>query len=294
MIELFAQIIVNTIFTATVYILIALSFYITYLPTKILNLSHAAIITLASYFYLSFHLIINHYLITFWASILLTTFTGLIIYKIIFYKLISKSTQKWIILIASLGIYIILQNTISLTWGDEVKSIRFSDVKVGHNLFGAYITNIQVIIVFVSIIILILSIGFYRFTKIGKQMKAVSSNIELSTVFGINKNWIFILSFGLGSFVAAISGLLIAFENDLTPTFGFNLLLYGVVAMIIGGVGSLSGIVGGAFLLSIALNIGAYYLDSKWMDAIAYIILILFLFWKPLGLSGTKLKKIEI
>jgi len=125
-------------------------------------------------------------------------------------------------------------------------------------------------------------------------MKAISSNLELSSIFGINQNKIFLLAFGLGSCLAAISGILIAFEKDLTPTLGFNLLLYGVVAMIIGGVGSLWGIVGGAFLLSIAQNIGAYYLDSKWMDAIAYIILILFLIWKPLGFSGTRLKKVEL
>jgi branched-chain amino acid transport system permease protein len=61
--------------------------------------------------------------------------------------------------------------------------------------------------------------------------------------------------------------------------------------MIIGGVGSLWGIVLGAFLLSTAQNVGGFLFDSKWMDAIAYIILILFLIWKPLGFSGKKLKK---
>lgn len=292
--EQLPQILINILYTAIIYFIIALSFYILYFSTKLLNIAHAAIITLSSYFFLSFYSAFNSLLPAFILSIASSTLSGLIIYKIVFYKLIKNNTPKWIVLIASLGVYIIFQNAISLIWGDDVKSIRFADVKVGHDFFGAYITDMQVIIILAGINFLILSLLFYRFSKIGKQMKAISSNLELSSIFGINQNRIFLIAFGLGSCVAAISGILIAFENDLTPTFGFNLLLYGVVAMIIGGVGSLWGIVGGAFLLSIAQNIGAYYLDSKWMDAIAYIILILFLLWKPLGLSGKRLKKVEI
>lgn len=294
MIGLISQILFNTLYTAMVYILIALSFYLIYSPTKILNLAHAVIITLASYFFLSFHLIFKHFLPSFILSIVLTALIGMILYKAVFYKLIKNNSQKWIVLIASLGVYVIIQNAISLIWGDGVKSMRFDDVKVGHELLGAYITDIQIIIILAGLFFLILSFLFYKFTKTGKQIKAISSNIELANIFGINQNKIFLLAFGLGSFLAAISGILISFDKDFNPTFGFNLLLYGVVAMIIGGVGSLWGIVGGAFLLSIAQNIGAYFLDSKWMDAIAYIILILFLIWKPLGFSGKRLKKVEI
>ncbi|GHU75870.1 hypothetical protein FACS189414_0860 [Bacteroidia bacterium] len=74
----------------------------------------------------------------------------------------------------------------------------------------------------------------------------------------------------------------------------FNWLLYGVVAMIIGGVDSNWGLVGGAFLLATAQHLVAYYIGSQWMNAVAYVILILFLIGKPLGFSGKRLKKIEI
>ena len=80
----------------------------------------------------------------------------------------------------------------------------------------------------------------------------------------------------------------------MTPTFGFNLLLYGVVAMIIGGVGSTRGLIAGSLLVATAQHLSAYYIDTKWMDAVTYIILILFLIWKPLGFSGKQLKKVEL
>lgn len=111
---------------------------------------------------------------------------------------------------------------------------------------------------------------------------------------GINPSTVILWAFGIGSGLAAIAGILVAFDTDMTPTMGFNLLLYGIVAMIIGGVGSTWGLVGGAFLLATAQHLSAYPINSKWMDAIAYIILILFLIWKPLGFSGKRLKKIKI
>jgi len=101
-------------------------------------------------------------------------------------------------------------------------------------------------------------------------------------------------AFGIGSALAAVAGILIAFDTDMRPTMGFSWLLYGVVAMIIGGVGSNLGLAGGALLLATAQHLAAYYIGSQWMDAVAYIILILFLIAKPLGFSGKRLKKIEI
>jgi branched-subunit amino acid ABC-type transport system permease component len=116
----------------------------------------------------------------------------------------------------------------------------------------------------------------------------------LSNIVGISSDRVILQAFALGSALAAVAGILIAFDVDMTPTMGFKWLLYGVVAMIIGGVGSHWGLVGGALLLAASQHLAAYYIGSQWMDAVAYIILIVFLIAKPLGFSGKRLKKIEI
>jgi branched-chain amino acid transport system permease protein len=133
-----------------------------------------------------------------------------------------------------------------------------------------------------------------KYHKIGRNIRAVASNPELSNIFGINSDRVILWAFGIGSALAAVAGILVAFDTDMTPTMGFRLLLYGIVAMIIGGVGSTWGLLGGAFLLAAAQHLAAYYIGSQWMDAVAYVILILFLIWRPLGFSGKRLKKIEI
>jgi len=120
---------------------------------------------------------------------------------------------------------------------------------------------------------------------------------KLKAKWGIRSNWdvvAILIVFAIGSALASIVGVLVAFDTGMTPTMGFNLLIYGVVVMIIGGVGSLWGLAGGSLLLATTQNLGAFFIDSAWMDAIAYIVLILFLVWKPLGFSGKQLKKVNL
>lgn len=202
--------------------------------------------------------------------------------------------ESWQMMIASLGLYVVLQNVISMIWGDSTLSFRTWEIKVGHEFIGAYITDVQIITIASSVILLFLTHLFMQRTHIGRQIKAVASNPELSRVLGISETKAIAWSVGIGTGLAACAGILIAADIDMTPTMGFNWLLYGVVAMIIGGMGRMRYLLLGALLLATAQHLSAYYIDSKWMNATAYVILIVFLYFRPYGFSGKQLKKAEI
>lgn len=289
------QIFINILLSGFVYLLVSLSFVLIYSSSKFFNLTHAIAITFGAYFSFLFSVQLNFpFLFSIPIAIFLSVVIGLVSELGIFKQLRIKKINSFLLLIASLGLYVILQNLISIVWGDNTKSIRTGQIKAGNEIFGAYITNTQIVIIVVSIFLFVAMVVFLRVHKMGKQIRATSSNEELANIFGIDSNRVILWSVAIGSALAATAGVLVAFDMDMTPTMGFNLLLYGIVAMIIGGVDSNWGLVGGAFLLATAQHLGAYYIDSKWMDAIAYIILILFLIWKPLGFSGKQLKKVEI
>lgn len=275
--------------------MLSYSFSIIYQTTKFFHITHGIIITLGAYCVYSLNQLLGiNITISIFVSILFSIAFGLL-FEIFPYKYLrKKKVSNLVLLIASLGIYIIFQNLISLIFHDSSKSFTTGHVNVGYDFFGALITKTQIAIIFTSISLVFIVSLILKKTKIGKNIRAVSSNSDLSNIFGINPNSVILWVFGLGSALASITGILVAFDTDMTPTMGFNLLLYGIVAMIIGGVGSTWGLVGGSLLLAIAQHLGAYYIDSKWMEAIAYIILILFLIWKPLGFSGKRLKKIEL
>jgi len=289
------QLLINIIFTSQLYLIVAFSFAIIYQTTNFFHLSHAAIITLGSY--LTYYLFVKCSLplwFSIFSAILISVFIAILIQQLVYKPLSNVKDKSLILLIVSLGVYVILENIISLIWGDGTLSMRTANVKIGYEVFGAYITKIQIITILVSFGLLIVEILILNRIKLGRQIKAVSSNSELTKIFGINSNKVILCSFVIGTTCAVIAGILTAFDTDMTPTMGFSILLYGIVAMIIGGVGSTWGLIGGSLLLATAQHLGAYYIDSKWMDAIAYIILILFLIWRPLGFSGKRLKKINI
>jgi len=289
------QVFINIVISFTIYVLIAISYSIIYHPTRFFHLAHAAIITIGAYFIFFFT---HEFLIPFSFSIALaivsTTLLGISCEILIYRQMRKKTAPALAYLIASIGLYVVLQNCISLFFGDDTKIINTSNIVIGNQIFDAYITTIQIIIIIISIALFITVNLFLHFTAIGKSIRAVSSNPDLCNIYGISSNKIILIAFGIGSTLAATAGILSAMDTNMTPTFGFNLLLYGMVAMVIGGVGSTSGLIAGSLLVATAQNLAAYYIDTKWIDAVTYIILILFLIWKPLGFSGKRLKKVEV
>lgn len=289
-----SQLVLNIFFSASIYLLIALSFSLIYSSLKFFYFAHAATISLSSY--LLYSLLEANFSITcaIIISLLVINIIIIIIDFFIYSKFRKKDSTPLVQLITSIGLYVIIQNLISLLWGDETRTIHSGAIKAGHTYLGAYVTNIQIISILVSISLFFSLYYFLKKTRLGLKIRAIASNNKLLNIYGIDPSKIILLSFCIGSTLAGIVGFLVAFDINLTPTMGFRLLLYGVVVMIIGGVGSTKGLIWGSLLLSISQHVGAYYIDSKWMDVIAYIILILFLIWKPLGFSGRRLKKIEL
>ena len=290
-----SQIIIFILLTGSIVLLSGLSSAISFNSTKFFNFVQAANISFAAYFTFLFF---NHFQLNLFFAIALSIICCVFICTLceifIFRYIRFKNFSSFTFLIASIGIYIVLQNLISLFFGDETKIILMNNAKVGHKMLGTYITDIQIITISLSGSLFFIVLVLLYKTSLGKQIRAISDNQALSNIYGINSNRIILSATIVSSVIASVLGILIALDLDMTPTFGFNYYLYGVVAMIIGGVGSYRGLIAGAFLLATAQQITALYIDTKWMDAITYLILILFLIWKPLGFSGKQLKKNEL
>lgn len=289
------QIIINILLSVTVILIVALSFQIIYTSSKFFNFAHAIIFTSGAYFSFLFIQILGwSYYTAIPSAIILAILLGNLIEFTIYKPLRKKKSSTIILLLASLGIYIVLQNLISLFFGDDTKSIRTWEVREGINILGAYITPVQIIIVICSALLVIVVSAYLHLAKTGKAIRAVASDSELSKLSGIKSDRIILISFAIGSALAGIAGILVALDVDMTPTMGMNMLLMGVVVMIIGGVGSIWGIILGSLLLATAQNLAVWYISSQWMDATAFIILLIFLLFKPEGFMGKKVRKANV
>jgi branched-chain amino acid transport system permease protein len=285
------QILINGIFAGSIYTLIGLSFSLIYSTTKFFHFAHGAIYVTGPYFAYLLHSLLGIPLIySLPLAAACSSFLGIALELFIYKPLRNKGSTSLILLLASLGIYIIIQNTISMIFGDETKSLRCGVVREGLQFLGARITVIQITIVIICIVLLIGCWAFMKYTRIGNAMRAVASDSELSLISGIDTDRTILFAFATGSALAGIAGILISFDIDMTPTMGMRALMMGVVAVIIGGVGSMPGVALGALLLGIAQHLGIWQISSQWQDAIAFVILLIFLLFRPQGFLGKKVK----
>jgi len=289
------QVVLNIFISASLILLVANSFSILYTTVKFFHLAHGAVITAGAYFvfYFSTRLSIP-FLTAVPLAILSGALLGVLCEVFVYRQMRKKRRPALACLIASLGLYVVFQNCISLYFGSDAKVFRSGPVEAGHKVLGAHITTTQLITIEVSVLLFFMTGLFLRHTSAGRSIRAIACDQELGEIYGINSNKIIIIVFAIGSAMAATAGILAAIDTNMTPAFGFDLLLYGVVAMVVGGVGSTWSIVAGALLVSASRNFAGYYIDTKWMDAVTYVVLILFLIWKPLGFSGHRLKKINL
>ena len=274
-------------------ILVGLGFSISYRTTKFFNLAYAFLFVVGPYFVL----MLNSHLglpLAVVLSVLLVGLTGVLLDVLVYRPLRHKNASTLILLLTSLGIYVILLNVISLIFGDESISIRLGKVEQGIDIFSAKITSIQIVHIGLSIATIIITSISLKFTRIGLAILAVSSSPELANVTGIQSEKIIIWTTLVSSIFIGLAGILVALDVNMNPTMGMNALLMGIIVVIIGGVGSIPGIALGALLLGLAQHLGVWAISSQWQDAIAFIILFIFLLFKPEGFMGKKVSAAKV
>lgn len=289
------QLAVNGLTSAAIYALVGVSFLIPFRTTRFFNFAHAAVFTIAAYMVFMFKVWAGFPLVvSIFLGLLISTLLGIALGKIVYQPLNRKRASTLILLLAFLGVYIILQNIISLFFGDDAKSIRSGTVVEGVSFCGAKITSIQILTVCTSIFLFIILAILLKKTIWGKAIRAVANDIELAQISGIHSGRVVLLSFAIGSLLAGVAGILMALDVDMSPTMGMNALIMGIIAVIIGGINSVYGVAFGALLLGLAQHFGIWKIGSQWQDAIAFVILVLFLLFKPEGFFGKKVKSATV
>jgi branched-chain amino acid transport system permease protein len=289
------QLIFYGIVEAGGYSLVAISFALIYRTTRFFHFSHGAVYTFGAYFAYLFAVQLGlSRIIAFPLACVATAVLGMLLELGVYKPMRRGNATDLTLLIASLGLYVALQNVISMAWGDDTKTMRTGEVVEGHLFLGARITDVQIIIIVTSIVLITLMALILTQTKFGKSLRALANDHELARLSGINSDRYILYAFAIGSFLAAVASIMISFDTDMTPTMGFNALLMGVTAVIVGGVESLPGAALGGLLIGLAQNLGVAVLPSQWQDTIAFGILILFLLFRPHGILGRKAQKIIV
>ena len=285
------QLAINGFISGGIYALIALGFSVIYRTVKFFHFAHGAVYAIGAY--IAYSLIISlgfNPIVSFFLAAALAGIVGVLIDRLVYWPLRKRKAPNLVFLIASFGVFIFVQNLLQLIYGAQILTIRTGPVKEGHHFLGAVITDTQILILLVAVTLFIGLWLFIKKTKLGKAMRAVADDPLAASVVGINPERSILAAFAIGSALAGAAGILISLETNIEPTMGMNAILKGIIASIIGGIGSIPGAIFGGLFLGIAENLGIWKISAGWKDCIAFVILIVFLLVRPGGIMGIKTK----
>jgi branched-chain amino acid transport system permease protein len=280
-----AQLIANGIIAGSIYALVALGYTMVYGILKFINFAHGEVYMLGAYFaYVLAKVYHVPIVAAFIISMILCAIVGVIIERVA-YRPLRKSTRL-APLITAIALSIFLQSLALLVWGSEIRTFRTGEISKGHNILGAIVTDTQLMIIATTIVLMLLLWLFIKKTKIGKAMRATADNLEVAKLIGINTDRVIATVFAIGSALAAAGGILIGIEQNLEPTMGVTIGIKAFTATVVGGIGNIWGAVVGALLIGLVENIGIWFIPSGYKDAIAFVILVIMLIFKPSGIFG--------
>lgn len=286
---MFTQLFINGLIAGAMYALVASGFSLIYATCKFVHFAHGSVIAIAGYFLYLFFAVLG---LNFWLAVLLaitlSAFLGLAINALVYKKFRQRKASAVILLIASFALLILFESLILIFFGADVKTIGFIKIGKGLEFFNAIITPLQIVIIIVAAMLFGLLFLLMKKTKIGKAIRAVADNKDVAEIVGISAEKIYNYVFFLGSLIAGVAGVLVGLEQNLEPTMGTALMIKGFSGAVIGGINAVPGAILGSFLLGFVENFGIWFLPSGYKDAIAFIILFIFLLFKPQGILGKK------
>ena len=288
--DVISQIVLNAVIAGSIYALVALGFNLIYSTGKFFDLSYGAIAVVGGYGVLYFYKTLNLPLIvSIILAVIVSALIGLIIEMFVYRPLRIRKSSNTVMIIASLGVLTAIQSVIAIIFTSQFQTLSKNEgVSRSFSFFGGFITETELTILLVAILITAILGVALKYTTFGKAVRAIADDEEVANIVGINSKRILSVVFFIGYAIAAIAGIAVGFDTGLEPTMGLTLLLKGVVASIIGGIGSIYGGVTGAYLLSGIENIGAWQFAGEWKDAIAFVVLIVFLLFRPQGILRKK------
>ena len=224
-----------------------------------------------------------------WAvSCLLAGCVGLALYRGLYVSMRQRARSPLVMLVATLGILLAISAFIVIIFQSAPRPLPDPFGSEPWTIGGANIKGFNIFIIGVALAGFAGLLLLLKRTAFGRTVRAIGDDEEVSKVVGINTTVVIAIVFFIGAAFAALAGLLSGHDTAIQPRMGLLLLLKGWIASVVGGIGNLYGAIVGGFVLGMVEQFGIWDLAGEWKDVIAFVILILFLSFWPMGLLARK------
>lgn len=283
--------IINGLLTGSMYAIMALGFSLIWGIVGMFNFAHGAMYMLGAY--ISFSLIafgLNPYLAVF-LSLIAMFILGVSIERFCIRPFSKyRGTMAYVMncVIVTLALAIAFETIVLIIYGGDFKTIP--SFAPGVLALGFFQTSNQMFLSFLVAISSVVALSvFIKYTRMGLAMRALAQEPTAASMMGVNPDTIFSITFGISSALAGLAGALLAPIYSIYPSVGWVSFLYAFIVVILGGLGSVTGVLAAGFLVGIIKSIGTIWLSGQWVMAIIFGCLILILLLRPRGLFGTRI-----
>ena len=299
--DTFIQLTINGFTLGSVYALIALGYSLVYGILKLLNFAHGDVFMVGSFIGFGALQLLGGSTapkVPTWLLLVLITLAamagcallGVAIERFAYRPL--RNAPRIAPLISALGVSFFLAYSMQLMFGSEQRDYDAFSLSGGALFFNGFdIGNVRVpllriVIVASAFALMIVLWLLVTRTRMGKAMRATSYDREAASMMGIDVDRVIVFAFVLGSALAGAAGVMFALRAPTDVAIGFLAGLKGFTAAVIGGIGSIPGAMAGGLILGFAEAFTQGYISTRWSDLLVFVILIVFMLFRPQGLFG--------
>lgn len=282
------QQLINGIQLGSIYALIALGYTMVYGIVRLINFAHGDVYMVGAfigYFVAQPGALGPSFIPALILAMLGSALLGVIIERAAYKPL--RAAPRIAALTTAIGVSLFLENFTRYAVGPNPRPFPPLFEQKTYEWFGLQISNVTIIVLAVSLLLMVLLQYIVHRTMVGKAMRAVSFDKDAARLMGINVDLIISITFAIGSALAAAAGVLVGVAYPLiNPYMGIMPGLKAFVAAVLGGIGIIPGAMVGGLIMGVSEQLVAGYLPSTYKDAFAFAILIIILLVKPAGLFG--------
>ena len=272
----------------SIYALVALGFVLIYRATNVVNFAQGDFAMLGAFAMVVLCIDLG---LPYWAGLLITIFFiaafGALFNLGVYYPLRHRTFLP--VIISTIGASILLENGVLAAYGPRPQSLSGVFESQGFNLGPVFFDSQYLTILVVTVVLVLLQYLFFERTLIGKKMQAVSQDKEMASLLGIPVASMIMLTFVYSATLGGIAGILVAPILFVSVNMGASIALKAFAASIIGGFGDVTGAIVGGLALGVIETFGASYISVPYKDAFGFIVLFVFLLFRPQGIFGERI-----
>ena len=281
-----AQATLNGLTLGTIYALGAVGLTLVYGILRLVNFAHGDFLTFGAYMAYLANVTWGMPLVAGIAFAMATTaLLGLLFERTMWRPMRAKGAGFLQLILMSIGLAFVIRSAIQWFWGTEIRTL---DVNVTESVafLGLRIGQTELMVVVLGIAVLVAVGLMIRLTLVGKQMRALSDDLDLAETAGIDTRRVILYTWLFAGALAGLAGVLSGALTNLRPELGFELLLPIFAAVILGGIGNPFGALTAGLVLGVVIEWSTLVVEPRWKVTFGFVALIVALVVRPEGIFG--------